>query len=230
MTTVKNHITIITRTMKQSYQQIKEYMRPVSSLSLIDNKIAAYLAYLMQGLPLTANAITFFSFLLALAAIPFLFLNLKLLFIIFMFLSYTFDNVDGIWARLKKQTSEFGGFFDPFLDKAKDSFIDLAFIFLYLNNISIYINDIKLVLLVAAIYFILKGLFYMVRDYSFEKQGYSTLENRKIGLIRYGGAEKYIIVYSLLAFSFPFFVVYIMGYFFLYLFGILTNIYKIKKL
>jgi len=215
--------------MRQSYQQIKEHMRPVSSLSLVDNKIAAYLTYLMQGLPLTATMFNIVSLLFSLFAIPLLFIDLKIVFILFMFLSYTFDNVDGIWARLKRKTSDFGGFFDPFLDKVKDSLIDLAFIFLYLNNISAYIADSRLILLAVAIYFIIKGLFYMARDQAFNKQGYSTLENRKIGLLRYGGAEKYIIVYSLLAFSFPLFAVYIIGYAILYFTGIFIYVNKISK-
>ncbi|MEW6171242.1 MAG: CDP-alcohol phosphatidyltransferase family protein [Candidatus Omnitrophota bacterium] len=184
----------------------------------------------MQKLPLTANIITFFSFLLALAAIPFLFINLKPIFILLMIFSYTFDNIDGIWARMKNQTSEFGTFFDPFLDKAKDFVADLAFIIFYLSSISAYAQDSKIILLAVSTYFMLKGLFYMARDCSFKKQGFSTLENRKVELLRYGGAEKFMIVYPLLAYSFPLFAVYIIGYFFLYLSGILLNIYKIKKL
>lgn len=215
--------------MRQSYEQIKQHMRPVSTLSLIDNKIAAYISYLMQRLPLTATMFNFVSLFFALAAIPLLFSNLKIIFILCMFLSYTFDNVDGIWARLKEQTSEFGSFFDPFLDKAKDSFIDLALIVFYLPKINSLITNQASLLAAASLYFILKGLFYMIRDYSFKKQGFSTLENRKIGLLRYGGAEKFIIVYPLLAFSFELFAIYIIGYFSIYLSGILINIIKIKN-
>ena len=210
--------------MRQSYREISNHMRPVSYLSEINNEIAATIVYLCQNLPLQANAITFFSFLLVLAAIPFLFFDHRIIFIVLLILSYTFDNVDGIWARFKKQTSEFGGFFDPFLDKAKDYLIDLSFILYYLNSLSNYSTDFKLALTAISLYFIFKGLFYAARDHNLSKT--ATAEKRKIKLLRYGGAEKFIIIYPLLSFSFPFFIIYILGYFSLYFVGIFTNLYK----
>ena len=131
-----------------SYKEIEKYCSSASTLCYINNKLAAFLIYKFQNLPLTANTISIFSFLLALLAILFLFLNLKLIFILLLVLSYTFDNIDGTWARLKKQTSVFGGFFDTFLDEAKVYLIDLTLIVFYFDNIKKYIPKFKLILIV----------------------------------------------------------------------------------
>lgn len=212
--------------MKQSYKEILVYINPSSYLSLADNKFAALLVYLLQGLPLTANKITFFSFFLVLIAAPLLFINFKILFILFLFFSYTCDNIDGIWARLKKQTSEFGKFFDPFMDKVKDFVIDLSFFIFYYSNLTEHITSSKVLLLLISFYFICKGLFYITRDYEPLKNSIIT-EKRTIGLLRYGEAEKILIVCPARVFSFTFFIFYTTGYCLVYFIGIFTNLYKI---
>lgn len=212
--------------MKQSYDEIMVYTKSTSLLYYIDSKIAAFLVYKFQNLPLTANMITSFSFFLVLLAIPFLFINLKLIFVLFLILSYTLDNVDGIWARLKNQTSKFGHFFDGFLDKAKDYLIDLSFIIFYFNDINNYIADSKLILIIISLYFICKGLFYMMRDRNIAISIPNNLKKRKIKLLQYGGAEKFIIIYTLLSFNFGFFAVYIIGFLFLYFTSIIRGLHK----
>jgi len=212
--------------MKQSYKEILGYMAPSSYLSLADNKFAAFLVYLLQDLPLTANKITFFSFFLVLIAMPILFINFKILFILFLFFSYTCDNMDGIWARLKKQTSEFGKFLDPFMDKVKDFIIDLSFFIFYYNNLTEHISSSKLILLFISFYFICKGLFYITRDCE-SLENPIIPEKRTIGLLRYGEAEKFFIIFPARVFSFAFFVFYAIGYCFIYLIGIFVNLYKI---
>jgi len=212
---------------KINYKEIEEKTRSSSWLCYINNKFAVFLVYKFQSLPLTANIITLFSFLFVLvASFSLLIFDSKILFILFLITAYTFDNVDGIWARLKNQTSEFGRFFDLFLDKAKDYLVDLSFIIFYFNNISSYIADQKLILIAILLYFICKGLFYIVRDSSLFKPIPINSEKGKIGLLCYGGAEKFMIVYTLSSFSFSFFAVYIIGYLFLYSTGIFTGLHK----
>jgi len=207
---------------RNTYQEVEKMSSSSTALCYLNNKIAAFIVYELQNLPLTANLITSFSFFLVLLGILFLFLDFKLLFIIFLILSYTFDNVDGIWARLKKQTSEFGKFLDLFLDKVKDFLIDLTFIIYYYYAVQEYVTNPRILIISVSLYLICKALFYMARDFNPRP----NTKKDKIKILAYGGAEKFIIVYTLLTFSFGFFLVYIIGYFFLYFINIFIRLHK----
>jgi phosphatidylglycerophosphate synthase len=216
--------------MKQSYNDVLVHARPSSFLSYLDNKLAAFLVYIFQGMPMTANFITLLSFIFVLIAIYFLLIfDARILFICFLLISYTLDNVDGIWARLKNQTSNFGKFFDPFLDKIKDYLIDLSFVIFYFDYIFDRVGDFRLMLIIISLYFILKGLYYMVRDVNLSKIEKIIISSEKIKseLFRYGGAEKFIITYPLLFIHFYVFVTYIIGHLLIYFIGVFINLYKI---
>lgn len=94
--------------------------RPLANILL--NKIFKYVN-------ITPNAISFFSLILAIAAsCCFAFFNYPLIIIgvILLHLVYTFDMLDGQYARFKGLSSKFGQWFDPFIDTIKISFLYLA--------------------------------------------------------------------------------------------------------
>ncbi len=203
--------------MKQSYKEILPHIRPASFLSYADNKFAAFLVYIFQGLPLTANIITLISFLFVLIASLFLLVfDNRIVFILFLIVAYTFDNADGIWARLKNQTSEFGGFFDGFMDSVKYFAIDLTLIIFYFDKIRGYIRDPKVLVLFFSLYFIFRGLFYL----SYFQKNIST-ENKRLKIFAPANpAERYIIVFPLVLLRAEFFILYIIGFFLMYIVSI----------
>jgi phosphatidylglycerophosphate synthase len=209
---------------------IEKKKRPVepSYITHILKKIAIYLVYLFQNLPITANQVTIFTFVLVFLAILFLLiLNSKIVFILLLIASYIFDSVDGLWSRVKNQTSTFGDFFDRYIDFIKDYLIDLCFIIYYLDNLSEIISDSKLLLTIISLYFIFKGLFYLIRDFKNQIQPRVFTSCTGMKLFHYGGAEKFTLVYPLVIFSYTLFLIYITGYFFLYFFNILVYLKKI---
>lgn len=179
---------------KISYKEIEEKVRNSSWLCYINNKIAAFLVYKFQNLPLTANVITNFSFFLFLLAIPILFLDLKILFILFLILSYTFDNVDGIWARLKNQTSAFGAWLDSTSDRIKEIIILIAFVFIFKGLLN--------VIMIMSIFFYLVYLILVIHS-----KVYLNLESpkdknisKKFKIIAFGPAEFYLLISAIVIF------------------------------
>lgn len=206
--------------MKQYYKEILNYIRPTSFLSNLDNKIAAFIVYKLQYLPLTANQITIFSLFLVLIGILFLFLNFKILFIIFLILAYTFDNVDGIWARLKNQTSEFGKFFDGFMDSVKYFIIDIVLIIFYFDEIQQYVDNPKILVMFFSLYFIFRGLYYLS---FFAPKLISNKRKNKFFLFA-NPAERYIIIFPLIILRVEFFIFYLIGFFALLIFNVSVSI------
>jgi phosphatidylglycerophosphate synthase len=182
-------------------------------------------------LSVTPNFITIFSLFSVFAAIPFLFQGNKILFFILMFISYTLDNIDGTWARIKNQTSDFGKFLDRFLDEIKDFILDLSFFIFYFERINQLIEEKKLLLSIIVLYFIFKCLFYIVRDYR-DNSVFSFLNNKrstKISFLSYGCAEKYLIVFPLMSIFPLIFILYTLIYLPLYFINILIFVFKIKN-
>ena len=205
--------------MRQSYKEILPHMRPASFLSYANNRLAAYLVYIFQGLPLTANMITLISFLFVLIASLFLLVfDNRILFILFLIVAYTFDNVDGIWARLKNQTSEFGEFFDGFMDSVKYFAIDLTLIIFYFDKIQEHIRDPKVLVSFFSLYFILRGLFYL--SY-FRKKPSTEKKGLKIFALA-NPAERYFVIFPLVLLKKEFFILYIVGFFLLYIVSIFS--------
>ena len=141
---------------KISYREILKNTHSSTYLCYLDNKVAAYFVYLFQDKKISPNTITTFSFLIAMFSCAVLiFTDQKLLFAFLLFVSYTLDNVDGIWARFKNLTSEFGGFLDGVSDRAKENiiFITLSLkYFLLTSNYEIFIVLITLLFFYSMIY------------------------------------------------------------------------------
>ena len=94
--------------------------RPIANLLL--NRIFKFVN-------VTPNAISFFSLILAVAASCFFAFSsypIIIIGVILLHLVYTFDMLDGQYARYKGLSSKFGQWFDPFIDIIKAAFIYLA--------------------------------------------------------------------------------------------------------
>lgn len=207
---------------KHSYDEILTHTRPASIISYIDNKVAAYIVYIFQDISITANLLTFISFLIVLIGIIFLFFNLKILAILFLILAYTFDNVDGIWARFKKQNSEFGKFFDGFMDSVKYFLIDLALIIYYFDLFQKYFSDFKLLLIIISLYFIIRALFYS----SYFNVGVSNSSNKTKLFVYANPAERYFVVFPLIILSGELFILYFLAFFVIYFLNIFRFLQK----
>ena len=77
----------------------------------------------------TPNQITFFSLVLTVVASYFFAFTqypYSLIGVLFLHIGYTFDMLDGQYARYKGMSSKFGQWFDPFLDVIKAAFIFIS--------------------------------------------------------------------------------------------------------
>ncbi len=205
--------------MKLTYKEILTHIRPTSFLSYLDNKVAAYFVYGLQNLPVSANLISSFSFFLVLlAALSLLVFKMKILFILFLMIAYTFDNVDGIWARVKNQTSEFGKFYDGFLDSAKLFVVDITFILFYFQKIHYYINDTKILVLFVSTYFILWNLYSL--SY-IESNLSSKTSGKAFNLTSFtNGAARFIIIFPLVIYFEKLMIFYFLASFGMFLFKV----------
>ncbi len=92
-----------------------DYRQSLESTRKLRTKLFEPIGSFLLKLNLTANHLTFLSFILGLAAVYFLFQN-HLLFIVFAVLHLLADALDGILARLTKPTIK-GKYFDHFTDR-----------------------------------------------------------------------------------------------------------------
>ena len=113
--------------MKLSYPEVRRLcLKPDEARKplyprVITHAVSTRLIWVLQDAPLTANQITFLSMLTAFAALPF-FAGLSsrsaLIGALVIELYYVFDAMDGQWARLKRQGSITGAFFDYLINYA----------------------------------------------------------------------------------------------------------------
>ena len=73
-------------------------------------------AKIISDLPITPNMLTFLGFLMGVAACLFIYFQQPLLALIFLILNRLSDGLDGPFARVKQQSSDFGGYLDIVLD------------------------------------------------------------------------------------------------------------------
>jgi len=97
----------------------------------LNRKLSLRISKFLCRYDVSPNVISLFSFLLSLAAASLFFSGSYLLGGLLAQISSVMDGVDGEIARLKFQTSKFGGFYDALLDRYADALI-LAGIFLSL--------------------------------------------------------------------------------------------------
>ncbi len=153
-------------TKKYTYSDITAYANKSSVLAHLVKKIAIYVIFTFQQVPIHANVITLTSLIPVIAAVYVLiFFKSHILFAFLLFLSYLIDCIDGIWSRLKNQQSAFGTFFDPLLDEVKDLLIDIGFIVFFYDTMHIYIADSRILLGILLLYLMVKSLYYIVRDH-----------------------------------------------------------------
>jgi phosphatidylglycerophosphate synthase len=159
---------------------------------------------------------------LVLTAVVFLFFNLKFLFILFTILAYTFDNVDGIWARLKKQTSKFGGFFDGFMDSIKYFTIDIGLIILYFDKIQNYVGNQLIIVLFFSLFFALRE-FYALSFFQVDEPN----KKEKMKLFDFtSGATRYFIIFPLVILVNELIIFYFLASFLMFLFKVLSFVLK----
>jgi phosphatidylglycerophosphate synthase len=192
---------------KISYKKILEKADSPTWLCYYDNKVASYIVYCAQRFPLTANQISVMSLIVAIAgSIGIVVFNSALIFIIGVALAYTLDNVDGIWARVKKQTSFFGEFLDQYLDHVKEYLFEIAIMIYYIKNLNPYAP----IYLFFICYFSIKGLYYLSVGVN-KKQLKKKVGKLKV--IVFGSTEKYLIVFPLIIY-----VKFLIGLYFLMVF------------
>lgn len=181
-------------------------IEPFSYLSSYVNKVAAYLLYKFQKLPLSPNRITIASFLLIVLSPVFLIVfRSKTMFIVLLYLSFSLDTADGIWARTMKQTSKGGAFLDQYSDYTKNYIVDITIVFNY------YVNEYSLAgnryLLIGLIFYLsVKSLYYLA-SVSFLKD-VRQLYTKKVKAFTYTPAEKYLLAWPLTVLLEPIFIIY----------------------
>lgn len=137
-------------------------------------KIITFVAY---ELNLTPNLLTTLSFLLIVLAMLILLWQpnsfaIKLLSLVFLQLGFVIDCADGPLARIKKQGSLFGVFFDPFIDRLNNFIVFLVFGILWFNQHSTYVNA------QAIIIYIMAASAYIVFTIAMLIQGYVFIQSR----------------------------------------------------
>lgn len=206
-----------------SATDIMSYANPFSFLDYVNYKFGSILICYIQKLNITANQITLTSLTVFIFGLYGLVKGNPWLFSLCTIISFTLDNMDGMWARLKKQQSDFGGFLDEFCDTIKEYAVDGAMFLFYYLHILYYVKDIKLFLTLIFAYFMLKSVFYIYSD----KKSVRAWFNNKIRIITYSPAERHMIILPLVVFSFKLFAVYYL--FVLVAYGIaVLNIIKTK--
>ena len=109
----------------------------------IPKKVAKLLAYPLYISGITPNSISSLSFLFLLLSIGSLYyfggLLGVLIFFVLSLLSYSLDCVDGVLARITNQSSDFGGFYDLFLDRLGEIVL-YYFLFYYVVSTDVAVN------------------------------------------------------------------------------------------
>lgn len=164
-----------------------------------DKKLKKYAEIIHKKIKITANVVTLLSFICGTASVYFLFKNHGL-FVILLFLSVFFDNLDGTLARMEKKKGK-----DWLLDLISDRIITL----LILLKIAV-VSDISVMMLIT--------LFYMA---VFTLVAYGMIKHKKD--IKY--VLMMIAVYGLIVFKF-----YILGVYLLFFTTFLSFIWIIPQL
>lgn len=104
----------------------------------------------LSKIGLTANAATCIMLIHSVVAFIFLYFFRNLFFFgIFVFLTGIWDGLDGAIARLNEKSSEFGGFFDSFMDRISEFIIFTAMLLYFWNKKLWYILDMKFVVFIS---------------------------------------------------------------------------------
>ncbi len=201
---------------KITVDEVRGHFRHQGLLHYLNLCVVAHIVVWLAKYSLIPAHFTAASLLFALVASLGIISGSQYVAVLFLWLSITFDNIDGIWARTMDQCSRTGRFLDGLSDYAKDYIIDISiFYYYYSNNKFENIASWHLLLLVS-IYFSFKGLCYLARRLEIELVGKKTsLPHKKIFV--YAGMEKYFFIYPLSIFSYHMFLLFVFVYFLYYL-------------
>jgi phosphatidylglycerophosphate synthase len=159
----------------------------------IFRKISILISWMLASLNVNPNLITTVSFLLTIIGGILLFVDFgsyKIISIILIAFGFIFDMSDGEVARLTNKQSDFGGFYDPFLDRVIDMMLPLLIgigFFLNLNDKG------ELILILVILYAAIRSsLFYL--EYVNLKLGLSESINsiRRIAVSKFNSITQYI--------------------------------------
>lgn len=205
---------------KKSYKEISNYPRPDTLIFLIVRKIASYFVYKLQRFDFSPNNLTFCSLLSGLCGSFFLiFYNSRILFIIFFIFASIFDNMDGIWARIKNKGSEFGKWFDLRVDMTNEFLYSISIIIFYF-----YFFQTKGWFIFLLFFIFLKAIYYLTR-----REG-KLGERPKYRIFNpFCPVDKFVIVLPILLIHQYIFVSFLVLYFMLYFYGTIKNIVNAKK-
>jgi len=178
------------------FKQFEPYSRPNSFISYLDIILAIIIFILIKKLRwLSPNILTTFSLILWLVAIfGYIFYGWRYICVVLLLFSYTFDNLDGIWARYFNQTSNFGAWYDSACDRVKDIFILCAFIYLFHETFLFLFFLLALFLFFVSISLESESRRYF-KPYSTEKIKMAI--QKKFRLLAFGPAES-LVFYSLI--------------------------------
>ena len=153
------------------YLQINKYLnRPLASV----------LVRAVYRTRVTPNQLTYLAFLIGLSGAYFFFRGRPTAFIvggILAELSSVVDCADGMLARAKDITSEFGSYLDLYLDRVNEFFLLSGFMigfFRYSGRLNLLI----LGLVTMGLYFLETTLFYLAKNYLKDTNKGETAENR----------------------------------------------------
>lgn len=213
---------------KEEINNIIPHERPHGIYSKFINRITSNLIYIMDkiNLKITPNQITFFSFLIVCFFAVSLYYNQFIISALLINIYLILDNMDGIWARYKKKTSDFGAIFDPLIDRYNSIIIFFSLgLYAYLN-----FNNI--------IFLVLPGVLFTLSHIPLEFKYY--LEKYKVKNIKLDGkkslpskivfeifaGDKFFIILPLILLLYP----YEISFLALFAFEILKRILWVVKL
>jgi len=133
----------------------------------LNRPIASLLVRAVYRTKITPNELTFLSLLIGLAGACFLFLGKPVFFAvggILAQLSSVVDCADGMLARARKETSEFGAYLDLILDRVTEFFLTAGCVFGYFAY-SGRVDFLVLGLVALALYFLLVVIYYLTEGY-----------------------------------------------------------------
>ncbi len=155
--------------------------------------IVKFIAKFLSKIGVTPNIATILMLVCSGLSVYFLFVNDLLWFGLFLFITGIMDGVDGAIARLTKQTSSFGGFFDSTSDRLSEGII---FAGLIATRQTIFFLSQNLSLLVIFIALISSFLFsYMRARIEIIDKGYDT----NVGVMARSERLFFLFIISLLA-------------------------------
>lgn len=203
-----------------------ENISPISFICYLNCHIASYFCYYAHRLPLTPNLITILSFASVILGIVSLCAGNPIGFAIFLPVSYTLDNADGIWARTLGPLSSKGKFLDMYTDYVKDFIVEMSLFIYFYSELFALVGNARYIAMGFSAYLIVKSLFLLMYRENIEEV--RRFQTQKIRLITYTPAEKYIIVWPLAVFFFPLYLTHLLILFLAYM--LFTALLFIKKM